>query len=770
MGELAAKIRAKYPGAYDSLPDADLESKIIAKFPGVYDHLAGPTQSANYTEDPAKIERARREFVRKDKANIGMGERVKLAAGDAWDYINTPNEESVLDAPQRVIPKSLANTVGAFINPSSAYSGLSKEAIDASFPGGNPTQKAKEELKLQDLSMAKGIVAPFGVAGGDAFVESWTKNPVGSVLTVAPTVPPTVNTLRSLGRKVTTPIKASGIPGTERYYKTEAGQRLRDVLVDERGQAGIGIDEQQMKPADSMSIPKPRAAVAAESSKTAEAAGLKKKYGVKPTLAQESGNIRAAMLEQSLAAKNPDLAEALKYNDAAINQAGVKGVLSSLGEGRPLPYAEPAQNVGSKIIKTIESARAPEKAKVSAMYKDIPDFQVGTDSLLSAVQQVKSASLPKDQKAKLLNLTDYIESEIGDSTSMGFQNLHAIRKTLGSVINDATKGINPDRTTAKFAMGLKSTIDGIIDQTPQLPDIYKSAKNAYQDYANKFSTGDVAEILQRGNEITGLKIPEEKIAQRFFTPTGADSLIRAVGADKAKSAMKQHAIADLISKTTDNDGNMNINRSLAWVRKNAGALHKLGLTEEMRGLIRDQVPRAISRTIESKRLDVLNNPMMTVNETRRLLAEYRPALKELYKDNPEALTALEDYHKLVQMLARNKNVSYSGGSNTIEKAAMSDFFSNAAKTGLNKWASRLTRGLWDVVSGYGDKQINAILKDAVLNPETAKSLMELAENANNLKAAKKIDLRLSQMGLSKLQDKRGVVGEDINNSKKGSQP
>jgi len=41
MGELASRIRAKYPGAYDSLPDSDLESKVIVKYPGVYDHLAG---------------------------------------------------------------------------------------------------------------------------------------------------------------------------------------------------------------------------------------------------------------------------------------------------------------------------------------------------------------------------------------------------------------------------------------------------------------------------------------------------------------------------------------------------------------------------------------------------------------------------------------------------------------------------------------------------------------------------------------------------------
>jgi hypothetical protein len=38
-GKLAAAWRVKYPGAYDSVPDADLETAIKAKFPGAYDNV-----------------------------------------------------------------------------------------------------------------------------------------------------------------------------------------------------------------------------------------------------------------------------------------------------------------------------------------------------------------------------------------------------------------------------------------------------------------------------------------------------------------------------------------------------------------------------------------------------------------------------------------------------------------------------------------------------------------------------------------------------------
>jgi polyhydroxyalkanoate synthesis regulator phasin len=48
---LAQKVRAKYPGAYDDLSDADLESKVTAKYPGVYSDVprssAGPALPAD---------------------------------------------------------------------------------------------------------------------------------------------------------------------------------------------------------------------------------------------------------------------------------------------------------------------------------------------------------------------------------------------------------------------------------------------------------------------------------------------------------------------------------------------------------------------------------------------------------------------------------------------------------------------------------------------------------------------------------------------------
>lgn len=53
---LAQKVRAKYPGVYDDLSDADLEAKVRAKFPGVYDDIPSSAKAATQPRKPAAAE------------------------------------------------------------------------------------------------------------------------------------------------------------------------------------------------------------------------------------------------------------------------------------------------------------------------------------------------------------------------------------------------------------------------------------------------------------------------------------------------------------------------------------------------------------------------------------------------------------------------------------------------------------------------------------------------------------------------------------------
>jgi hypothetical protein len=52
---LAQMVKAKYPGVYDDMPDADLEAKVSAKYPKVYDDIPRSTKAALAKRSPTEI-------------------------------------------------------------------------------------------------------------------------------------------------------------------------------------------------------------------------------------------------------------------------------------------------------------------------------------------------------------------------------------------------------------------------------------------------------------------------------------------------------------------------------------------------------------------------------------------------------------------------------------------------------------------------------------------------------------------------------------------
>ena len=99
---LAARVRAKYPGAYDDLDDATLERQVRAKFPGVYDDIpstaATPPPSAPL---PFGVEGLRPGLDLATGIAKGVGNTVIGLGEAAYSYI--PGVSAVSDAAQRAI-------------------------------------------------------------------------------------------------------------------------------------------------------------------------------------------------------------------------------------------------------------------------------------------------------------------------------------------------------------------------------------------------------------------------------------------------------------------------------------------------------------------------------------------------------------------------------------------------------------------------------------------------------------------------------------------
>ncbi len=190
MGELASKIRAKYPGAYDSLQDTDLEAKVMAKYPGVYDHMAGPKQTVtgNPSASPAETERMRREFVAREGT---AGTQLRDMANSAFNpNVRIPAADSLGDFAGRVLPQSLTQLGPKMLQ--GVYEGIKGQtdplvrSLSTLQPTGLPGPEMERNAGQTIRGLAEATAAPTGLMGLDRAKEAWLTDPAGSALAVAP--------------------------------------------------------------------------------------------------------------------------------------------------------------------------------------------------------------------------------------------------------------------------------------------------------------------------------------------------------------------------------------------------------------------------------------------------------------------------------------------------------------------------------------------------------------------------------------------------------
>lgn len=126
---LAQKIRAKYPGTYDDLSDADLEAKVRAKFPGVYDDL--PRSEASKPSAELDLKPGSEEFERlKSQGELsGTAESGKVLAGQV------PLMVAMALAPELLGSTRLARGVAGFAR-GATKAWLDRSAIGRAISGG----------------------------------------------------------------------------------------------------------------------------------------------------------------------------------------------------------------------------------------------------------------------------------------------------------------------------------------------------------------------------------------------------------------------------------------------------------------------------------------------------------------------------------------------------------------------------------------------------------------------------------------------------------
>lgn len=620
-----------------------------------------------------------------------------------------------------------------------------------------------------------------------------------------------------------------------------------------------------------------KSSIGEQGKKTAkETKELLKRLDVKttPTPAQVTGSPRIGAYEQSASAKNAELMAILKQQDAAINQeaiagiegkfkepgtigdviSGVKGQQQALeggvtqaqqgirGQVGELATGQGPQAVGHEIKSSLDAAKAEGKRVVDELYAQIPKGVELEPNLLggAVTRTITDFSKVGGGKSTLpTGIIGQIKSAIKTSIKEGrngnvtFENLQDWSSQIGREIREYSAGANPNLKMVRRLKMLREGIDETMDKMLEHGDAnvveaYRTAKNTFVDYLNKYRKGTVGEVLQPGNLSTGNKVAFSDIPGRFFK-TGkmdiSDDLIRAVGQENAAKLIEDYASHDLLSRAGTATGELTTKTAQKWLSANSGILKKYGLFNKYKQIVQSQIgldtavetltqfnktsaskilnsdvdkvienifsgaskknganvanklfntpgikgnaaaingiknsfKDFILKRIELTGVDVLGNPIRSLAKAKTVIYENLPAMMVIYKDNPEQIRALLDYHKLLEALSKNKNVTYSGGSTTTEKMAhpLSRIFSNAAqllavklhKGGVFNSLKNLAKAIIGSPGKYTQNQVETLLREAIYNPEVAKTIMAATKTPSAYKVKKELSYHLLKMGI-----------------------
>lgn len=327
-----------------------------------------------------------------------------------------------------------------------------------------------------------------------------------------------------------------------------------------------------------------------------------------------------------------------------------------------------------------------------------------------------------------------------------------------------------------------------------------AAMKAFNDYAKRewfgrFDKGAVKDVTSFGGEASGLRTEHEKVGGKLWGDTNAKDLVRAVGQEKAGEVMAPHALAEIAKASVDQNGVMNVHAATKWIKDNKSTLDQYGLTDRAKGIVRGQLRAFIENENAKMNVDKLGTPQLGPMGARKFVEKMIPTLRQLGYDS-KTVQAFQDYHATIQMLSRNKNVTFSGNSTTIEKLFGDDTLSGpggklvknltnviipaAGATGgymkggtaggmAGAMAGQMLQGYLAGKHEQSRTAFKAILVDAMFDPQLAADLMMLARVAKNSAIVKRVGDYAKQVfadirsGAQKLKDdRRGMVGSDIN--------
>jgi hypothetical protein len=412
--------------------------------------------------------------------------------------------------------------------------------------------------------------------------------------------------------------------------------------------------------------------------------------------------------------------EAIQQNEALESQLSSGGVKD--------PYA-----TGQKIITEIEKAKSPVRDKMNELEEGIADVPVKLPETVKTIKAMASRpdATPAERNA-ITSLVGDIKTIVGDK-QVTLKHARGINRTINDKIA-ANINKNPSVSYSMERIKESLDNDLAIGPSGPAKNAYDAFnKYASEEWFGRFKKGAVGQATAKGQQASGLRLRSESIPGLFLSDTGSKDLIRAVGQTKAKEIMGNHVAYLINAKARDASGRITEKGVKSILQTNKDALRNYGLynkyqklgiaaqeaemvakqakdfektalgkvlnadpgkavgvmlsgsnkgakAREVMRYIGDDVAAQngmknafadhIINKVETTAKNIDQSAIMSPAAFERIMKEYNPALKEVYKDSPKQLKALKNIQKAVEISARSRKRQVGSASQTYE------FFAN----------------------------------------------------------------------------------------------
>lgn len=260
----------------------------------------------------------------------------------------------------------------------------------------------------------------------------------------------------------------------------------------------------------------------------------------------------------------------------------------------------------------------------------------------------------------------------------------------------------------------------------------KEAKKAMDDYLSqdllKSATDPVTGEVQY-KKLMAWQTQNKAVLQKFGLGKEFSSVVRATRKVNAWRGLSENFDKSVAARMIDDSRlgvsfEQGIARAMTTPQKMTELMRIVQGDKSAEAGLQKAVGEYIMNQARLTPQDLTGNPQMSVAKMTTAMRKYAPALRELYKDSPEKLQALQTINQAFENLARSFRPVGPGGSDTAEKLMI--FWQLSSRIPGVKQVIGSYRALSDVFGRYSREQVNKYLLKASYDPEYAETLIQAA--------------------------------------------